>query len=516
MADVNQQQIFVGCLESMRSDDLSSAKDLLNSIQDINMKNKEKFGNDRTLLHIAGATGKIDFVNLLIREKQADVNAKDKFGRTPIFLASRNGFLDCVQVFLQNGADKDIEDRKGKKCVHYAAEMGEWNIVKALGGKVPAVRIAGLGISKQDQAKAKGRKASMGDLIAIANRRRGTSVSKKSIWRRARSAVHHALQLWEFAKEGNVIMIKISLDNSKTPVDCPHTGVHGFDRTALHLACAYGRVAAAKYLIEKQKADINKPDRDGNTPLHLAAMNNSILVVNTLLEMNCQPNESNVQGETPLSIALKMEFYDIVFLIREITGIKTGDGTANAEVHVSKKVKTIWDAARYGDLDTLKQKLSDPGVDINGINEKKFGHKRTLLHIAAASGKTHVVNYLLQNGADVNSSDSFKRTPLFFAARNDEYEILKILLGAGADRTMIDVKGNTACDFAKSQEHFRCSTLLSGPPSGVSRSTLGASPKATPSKIQLKNLGESDVEQSQDSNENAIEQKDDVAKESSD
>ena len=513
MADDSQQQIFAGCLKSMRSDDLSSAKDLLNSLKDINMKSKEKFGNDRTLLHIAGATGKIDFVNLLVREKQANVNAKDKFGRTPIFLASRNGFLDCVQALLQNGADKDIEDRKGKKCLHYATEMGEWNIVKALGGKVPAVRIAGLGISKQDQAKAKGRKASMGDLIAIANRRRGTSIAKKSIWRRARSAVHNALQLWEFAKEGNVVMIKISLDNSNTPVDCPHTGVHGFDRTALHLACAYGRVAAAKYLIEEQKADINQQDRDGNTPLHLAAMNNSVLVVNTLLEMKCKPNESNVKGETPLSIALKMEFYDIVFLIREITGIKTGDGTANNEVHVSTKVKTIWDAARYGDLDTLKQNLNAPGVDVNGANEEKFGHKRTLLHIAAASGKTHVVKYLLENGAAVNSSDRFKRTPLFFAARNDEYEILKILLEAGADRAIVDAKGNTACDFAKSQEHFRCSTLLSEKPSGISRSTLEASPKATPSKIQLKNLSESDVEDSQGNTEKLVEQKDDETKE---
>ena len=120
MADDSQQQIFAVAW-SPWSDDLSSAKDLLNSLKDINMKSKEKFGNDRTLLHIAGATGKIDFVNLLVREKQANVNAKDKFGRTPIFLASRNGFLDCVQALLQNGADKDIEDRKGKKCLHYAS-----------------------------------------------------------------------------------------------------------------------------------------------------------------------------------------------------------------------------------------------------------------------------------------------------------------------------------------------------------------------------------------------------------
>ena len=154
-------------------------------------------------------------------------------------------------------------------------------------------------------------------------------------------------------------MIKMSLDNSKTPVDCPHTGIHGFDRTALHLACAHGRLNAAKYLINEKQADVNKQDRDGNTPLHLATMNNSILVVNTLLEMKCEAMKKNVKGETALKIALSMEHYDIVFLIREATGIKQGDGTdGEEEVHVSTKIKTIWDAARYGDLDTLKQKLN--------------------------------------------------------------------------------------------------------------------------------------------------------------
>ena len=141
------------------------------------------------------------------------------------------------------------------------------------------------------------------------------------------------------------------------------------------------------------------------------------------------------------------------------------------------------------------------------------GWPRGHYYILQRRCKTHVVKYLLENGAAVNSSDRFKRTPLFFAARNDEYEILKILLEAGADRAIVDAKGNTACDFAKSQEHFRCSTLLSEKPSGISRSTLEASPKATPSKIQLKNLSESDVEDSQGNTEKLVEQKDDETKE---
>ena len=297
-------------------------------------------------------------------------------------------------------------------------------------------------------------------------------------------------------------MIKMSLDNSKTPVDCPHTGIHGFDRTALHLACAHGRLNAAKYLINEKQADVNKQDRDGNTPLHLATMNNSILVVNTLLEMKCEAMKKNLKGETALKIALKMEHYDIVFLIREATGIKQGDGTdGEEEVHVSTKIKTIWDAARYGDLDTLKQKLNANEIsNINDSNELKFGQKRKLLHIATATGKTHVVKFLLEKGADVNVVDKFKRTPLFFAARNDEYEILKILLNAGGDPSMTDKNGATASDFAKTQEHFRCSALLDGGNGNISSRSLKnrnitiepSSPnnKATPSKVQLKTLSD--------------------------
>jgi ankyrin repeat protein len=330
-----------------------------------------------------------------------------------------------------------------------------------------------------------------------------------------------------FAKEGNLTMIKMSLDNSKTPVDCPHTGIHGFDRTALHLACAHGRLNAAKYLINEKKAGINIQDRDGNTPLHLATMNNSVLVANMLLEMKCDPMKRNVKGETALKIALKMEHYDIVFLIREVTGIRAGDGSdEKEEVHASLKVKTIWDAARYGDLDTLKQKLNANVIGINDSNELKFGQKRKLLHIASATGKVHVVKYLLSNGADVNAVDSFKRTPLFFAARNDEYEILKILLAAGADSSMTDKSGSVASDFARSQKHFRCSALLDGnsPRASNSNGDGGAknsvtidktSPKATPSKVQLKNLSDDNdmgkkVNESTDDNNGVVtEMKDD-------
>ena len=155
--------------------------------------------------------------------------------------------------------------------------------------------------------------------------------------------------------------------------------------------------------------NVNIKDKFGRTPIFLAARNGFL---------DCVKMKKNVKGETALKIALSMEHYDIVFLIREATGIKQGDGTdGEEEVHVSTKIKTIWDAARYGDLDTLKQKLNANEIsNINDSNELKFGQKRKLLHIATATGKTHVVKFLLEKGADVNVVDKFKRTPLFFAA----------------------------------------------------------------------------------------------------
>ncbi|PNW85018.1 hypothetical protein CHLRE_03g168150v5 [Chlamydomonas reinhardtii] len=59
--------------------------------------------------------------------------------------------------------------------------------------------------------------------------------------------------------------------------------------------------------------------------------------------------------------------------------------------------------------------------------------RRTPLHVSAAEGAYSVVEWLVQEGADVNAIDRHGRTPLEEAARNDHGEVVRLLIQHGAN-----------------------------------------------------------------------------------
>ena len=64
---------------------------------------------------------KYDSIALLI-EKGIDVNHRDKFGRTPLYMASRSGTIADIDQLLQAGADPNLQDNKyGHAPIHVAA-----------------------------------------------------------------------------------------------------------------------------------------------------------------------------------------------------------------------------------------------------------------------------------------------------------------------------------------------------------------------------------------------------------
>ena len=49
-------------------------------------------------------------------------NSRNKFGETPLHIASKNGFEDAVNILLQLGANSSMEDNKSKLPIQYAIE----------------------------------------------------------------------------------------------------------------------------------------------------------------------------------------------------------------------------------------------------------------------------------------------------------------------------------------------------------------------------------------------------------
>jgi len=91
---------------------------------------KDKAGY--TPLYVAAQEGHKDVVELLLAYK-ADVNAKANNGDTPLDMAVYKGRRDVVDVLLANNADVNAKDNKGGFTpLHFAAGMGHKDLVELL------------------------------------------------------------------------------------------------------------------------------------------------------------------------------------------------------------------------------------------------------------------------------------------------------------------------------------------------------------------------------------------------
>ncbi|MDU8908853.1 ankyrin repeat domain-containing protein, partial [Wolbachia endosymbiont of Drosophila bocqueti] len=111
---------------------------LIDKKAEINAKDRQ----GRTPLHWAASKGGIEVVNALI-EKGADVNAVNKYGDAPLRFAARDGHIDIVKALIQGGANVNARNSDGTP-LHTA--YGHEEIVKLLiekGADVNAVNSNG-------------------------------------------------------------------------------------------------------------------------------------------------------------------------------------------------------------------------------------------------------------------------------------------------------------------------------------------------------------------------------------
>ena len=87
-------------------------------------------------------------------------------------------------------------------------------------------------------------------------------------------------------------------------------------RTALHVACRYGNLDAARLLLEAN-ADKEKPTSFGHTPMHVASQRGHAQMVKLLLEAKADKDKDNHRGETPMFFAACDGRVEVVSLLLE-------------------------------------------------------------------------------------------------------------------------------------------------------------------------------------------------------
>ncbi|MGX2981911.1 ankyrin repeat domain-containing protein [Helicobacter sp. 23-1045] len=129
-------------------------------------------------------------------------------------------------------------------------------------------------------------------------------------------------------------------------------------------------------------------------------------------------------------------------------------------VWADKNADLIYDSARDGDLDKVKQLVEQQGVDVNAVHIDELGLSSNALNIASYQGHLEIVKYLISKGANVNAKDSFGWTALISASSNGKLELVKYLISKGADVKAKSNDGYTALMSASFDGHLEVVKVL--------------------------------------------------------
>ncbi|KAK7489491.1 hypothetical protein BaRGS_00019290 [Batillaria attramentaria] len=434
---------FIGCKEF-------NHLDVVDFLLSKNANTEVENDKGSTALYWAARYGYTDTVRLLLTKGKARTNSVRKMGLVhPVVLASAMGYVDILRLLLEHG----------KECpIHHAAKEGYSEIIECLLDHNARVDAA-------DEN---------GDTAILYAARYGHPRCLQVLLRRGANIEHknHAgddlISLAIDSEDDTLLEITLQY-YKKLRADKPMT------RPPILIAAENGECEKIQTLLN-MKLDPHATDEEGNTLLHLAAMNDEAEVIRRF-HKQVNIDAVNAKGNTALHEACcRGHAASITALINNKATGSIGNYQGQTALHVAACCREI-------EPDTVKELMSYimkshawESINIKDNEGKNALHLAAVhatpevmwefrhipvkmadgdgniaLHKAARPGEPEALTMMLdiyetmKRDADINTQNNNHETVLHLVAKNGFSDHVERLVNFGADLSIQDQNGDTVC-----------------------------------------------------------------------
>lgn len=423
----------------------------------VSSRNMDKrFEDNQTPLHYAAIMGHSAIAKYLIAH-EADTNVQDSSGSTPLHEAVRYGNIDIMNMLLKGNANVNAQDNLGKTPIMVIMPQEKMEtIYKTLASANADLNLKDTyGDTLIHTATMMHAPSSVLELLVD----RGADVNSKN-----REGVtpfeiaiqHHDMEMTRFYANHDAdihtkdtrgispLILALDADRELFEMTVSAKNVQTQDsdgNTPLHVALLNDASLEKILYIISLTEDVNIRNSDGNSVLYLACTKKQEPVVKALLEKGGDIFSSNKDNDSPLRIALRDggELQDWIITSKTI---RATDGSGNTCLHYAAEWQ--YEKAIIG----LVEKGADPyAKNANGEN---------VLFSAVKTNNVNIIDTVVKCGTPVNERDNLGSTPLHMAVRWDATKSILKLLEMGIDVNAQNTSGKSA--LAESALSARMST----------------------------------------------------------
>lgn len=424
-----------------------------------NLKRNIRVFQDISPLLVVSQQNYLDIMEALL-EIKVDVNVMNKFGTTPLFIASENDQVGMVKLLLTYKCDPNQrrELKNGETPLHVASGLGHKQVVRLL---IRHNAITNICTTNQETPLYFASSKGFIDIVEILLE----NGSDPNICGKRNSPIFIASRL------GHTEVVRLLLERNSDPnllsEDIMHDG-----QSPLCIASKYGHTEIVQLLLE-HRADSNLRANNGLFPLYIASRDGFTNIVKLLLDFKANQDMvvhfktnkrqamhfSNLRSkiDSPLCVATEKGFADIVMLLLQNKCDPNLCRNDLMDIHLSP----LCISATY-ELTIIMKLLLKYGAD---PNFRIQGQDYELpLFIASANGNVQLVTLLLANSANPNicsnSLGSQGLSPLYVACEKGHVDIVQDLLKHKAAQNIYTKERKSPLQIAKLKGHKHIVCLL--------------------------------------------------------